>query len=201
MFRKGQVVSDMIPTVSDQRATKADRTRRDVVTAALEVWADDNTASLGLIAERAGVGRTTLNRYFTDRAELVAAVDDECRRRYEAAVARSRPSEGSGHDALLRMCTELLQLGPVLGLVFADGALVDPDTWSDEEDDPLGQVIARGCEDGSLATDLPGDWIGTFVWTSLFAGHLVVRSGTRTWHEAAGLLTRTLTSSLGPVRS
>jgi hypothetical protein len=47
-----------------------------------------------------------------------------------------------------------------------------------------------------LATDLPPDWIGTFVWTSLFAAHLVVRAGTSTWHEAAGLLTRTLTSGL-----
>ena len=74
----------------------------------------------------------------------------------------------------MRMCTELIQLGPVLGLVFADNALVDPDTWFDEEDDPLGVVVGRGYTDGSLATDLPPDWIGTFVWTSLFAAHLVV---------------------------
>ena len=91
------------------------------------------------MAQQAGVGRTTLNRYFTDRAQLVAAVDQECAARYDAAVVRSRPAEGSGRDALLRMCTELIQLGPVLGLVFADNALVDPDTWFDEEDDPLGQ--------------------------------------------------------------
>ncbi|GAA3690351.1 hypothetical protein GCM10022204_01490 [Microlunatus aurantiacus] len=185
----------------DPRPTKADRTRRDIVGAAIEVWAADNAASLGDVAQRAGVGRTTLNRYFSDRAQLVAAVDAECASRYTAAVVRSRPAEGSGRDALLRMCAELIQLGPVLGIVFADNALVDPDTWSGDED-LLGQVIARGYADGSLSVDLPGDWVGTFVWTSLFAAHLVVSSGAHTWHEAAGLLTRTLTSGLsGPPRA
>ncbi|HEU5485752.1 MAG TPA: TetR/AcrR family transcriptional regulator [Microlunatus sp.] len=182
--------------MSEDRPSKADRTRRDIVDAAVEVWALDNAASLGSVAERAGVGRTTLNRYFTDRNQLISAVDDECRRRYADAVARSRPTEGTGIDALMRMCTELIQLGAVLGIVFADDALVDPDSWFTEDDDPLGAVIGRGYADGSLDTDLPGDWIGTFVWTSLFAAHLVVRNGTRTWHEAAGLLTRTLTSGL-----
>lgn len=187
--------------VSDLRLTKADRTRRDVVAAAVEVWAGNNAASLGEIAERAGVGRTTLNRYFSDRAELIRAVDEECRDRFVAAVGRSRPAEGTGLEALLRMCTELIQLGPVLGLVFADNALVDPDTWAEEEDedDPFGDAIGRGYADGSLAADLPADWVGTFVWTSLFAAHLVVSTGSRTWHEAAGLITRTLTSGLaGP---
>lgn len=187
--------------MADQRATKADRTRRDIVGAAIEVWAADNAASLGEVAERAGVGRTTLNRYFSDRGQLVAAVDAECASRYGEAVSRSRLGEGSGRHALLRLCTELIQLGPVLGVVFADNALVDPDTWFVDEEDPLEQVIGRGYADGSLSTDLPPDWIGTFVWTSLFAAHLVVNSGTQTRHEAADLLTRTLTSGFaGPAR-
>ncbi|MFT4166164.1 MAG: TetR/AcrR family transcriptional regulator [Microlunatus sp.] len=178
------------------RPTKADRTRRDIIAAAIEVWAGDNAASLGEVADRAGIGRTTLNRYFTDRSLLVRAVDDECRARYAAAVDRARPVEDSGRDALLRICTELLQLGPVLGLVFADNALVDPDSWDGEGESPLGAVIDRGHRDGSLAVDLPADWVGTFVWTSLFAAHLVVSTGSRTWHEAAGLLTRTLTAGV-----
>lgn len=164
--------------------------------AAVDAWAADNSAALGVVAERAGVGRTTLNRYFSDRAQLVGAVDQECRARYAAAVARARPREGSGLEALLRMCTELIQLGPVLGIVFADNALVDPESWYADGEDPLGMVIMRSSADGSISTELPADWVGTVVWTSLFAAHLVVRSGTRTWHEAAGLLTRTLTSGL-----
>ncbi len=179
------------------RSTKATRTRRDIVDAAIEVWAADNTASLGEVADRAGVGRTTLNRYFTDRGQLVRAVDEECRSRFLAAAARARPDEGNGREALLRMCAELIHLGPVLGVIFADNALVDPDTWFPDEDDLLVATLTRGHRDGSIAADLPADWIATFVWTSLFAAHLVVATGGRTWHEAAGLLTRTLASGLG----
>jgi hypothetical protein len=133
-----------------------------------------------------------LNRYFSDRAELVASVDAECRSRYAAAVARARPAESDGLVALQRLCTELMQLGPVLGLIFADNALVDPQTWHADDSDPLGGLLARGYADGSLAADLPPAWIGAFTWTSLFAAHLMVRSGELSWHESAQLLTRTL---------
>lgn len=178
--------------MSGTRLTRSDRTRRDIVDSAIEVWAEDNTASLGAVAEGAGVGRTTLNRYFTDRARLISAVDEECRSRYVTAMNHSRIEEGSGRDAVLRICTELLHLGPVLGLVFSDNALVSPDGWFTEEEDPLGIAIGRGYADGSLDSTLPGDWVGTFVWTSLFAAQIGVGSGVRTAHEAAMLLTRTL---------
>ncbi len=178
------------------RSTKSDRTRRDILAAAIEVWAGDNTASLGDIADRAGIGRTTLNRYYPDRVHLLDAVDQECRARFLATFARSRPAEGTGHQALMRVCTELIELGPVLALIFADNALVDPDVWHANRDDPLEEVISRGHGDGTIATDLPADWVITTVWTSLVAAHLSISSGTRTRHEAAGLLTRTLTSGL-----
>ena len=138
-----------------------------------------------------------MNRYFSDRAQLIAAVDDECRLRYAAAIARARPDEGTGLAALMRVCTELMQLGAVLALTFADNAVIDPDTWYDEETDPLGLVLARGLTDGSMASDLPGEWVGTFVWTSLFAAWLMIKESSLTWHEAAQLLTRTLTSGIG----
>lgn len=169
------------------------RTRRDVVDAAIEVWALDNTASLGAVAAAAGVGRTTLNRHFTDRAALVAAVDAECRVRFGQAVERAEREAGTGWERLRRFCLEVLALGPVLGLVFADNALVDPDSWGeDEEDDPFARVVVLGQQDGSLATDLPLDWVVTHVWTALFGAHLISRADGPLRHEAGQLLVRTL---------
>lgn len=177
---------------------KADRTRRDIVQAAIECWAQDNTASLGDVAAAGGVGRTTVNRYFASRVELVRAVDVECRLRFLAAVDRARPTDGSGLPALLRVCTEILQLGPVLGLVFADNALVDPDTWTEDDQDPIGLLVVRGQADTSIAPDLPAEWVATMVWTTLFAAALVVRSGSSTVHEAGLLLGRTLAGGISP---
>jgi AcrR family transcriptional regulator len=179
------------------QSPRAARTRRDIVAAAMTAWATDNSASLGQVAESAGVGRTTVNRYFSDRAQLVAAVDQECRLLFLAAVARARPADGTGLAALQRACSEIVQLGPVLGLIFADNALVDPDTWAPDGDPgALGSLVVRGQADGSIAPDLPAEWVATHVWTSLFAASLMIRSTSLTSSEVGRLLSRTLANGV-----
>ena len=178
---------------------RASRTRRDIIDAAISVWSAANPASLGEVADAAGVGRTTVNRYFSDRTSLVAAVNDECRERFGRAVERARPGEGSGLEALQRVCTEIIELGAVLGLIFADNALVDPDTWTENEDeDPIGLLVMRGLTDGSIASDLPAEWVAISVWTSLFAAWLLISTAAGTRHEASQLLVRTLASGIAP---
>jgi AcrR family transcriptional regulator len=183
-------VTDSLPS------SRAARTRRDIVQAAITCWSADNSASLGVVAEAAGVGRTTVNRYFTDRAELVNAVDEECRQRFVAAVSHARPAEGTGLEALQRVCAEIIHLGVVLGLVFADNALIDPDTWTDEDSDPIGSLVVRGQADGSITADLPADWVATHIWTTLFGAWLMIQVGTLTRHEVSQLLTRTLANGV-----
>lgn len=178
------------------QTSRAARTRRDIIQAAIECWSADSSASLGGVAESAGVGRTTVNRYFTDRAQLLAAVDIECRDRFTSAVARARPDEGTGLAALQRMCNEIVELGVMLGLIFADNALVDPDTWEEGDLDPLGLVIVRGQSDGSIAADLPAEWVATHTWTSLFAAWLMLQAKTLTRQEVSQLLIRTLATGM-----
>ena len=50
------------------------RTRRAIVEAAIGVISDNPTAPLSEIAEAAGVGRSTLHRYFPERTDLLRAV-------------------------------------------------------------------------------------------------------------------------------
>jgi AcrR family transcriptional regulator len=191
---------DLLPRVAPMPSApspKVTRTRRDIVQAAIECWSTDNTASLGDVAELARVGRTTVNRYFSSRSELVAAVDEECRTRFSAAVVRARPADDAGLPALQRVCAEFIQLGEVLGLVFADNALVDPDTWDEEGDvDAVAEIVSRGQADGSIAADLPLDWLTTLIWTSLFAAWLRIQSGSGTRHEVSLLLNRTLAAGI-----
>jgi AcrR family transcriptional regulator len=188
----------------------ARRTRRDLVDAAIDCWSEDSGASLTAVAQAAGTARTTLNRYFASRAELVAAVDAECRDRFASAAARARPEEGTGLAVLQRLCAELIGLGPVLGLIFADNALVDPDRWdtsepgsdfsaqADQQDSTgIGSVVLRAQADGSVDPELPAEWVATTVWTTLFAAWLCIRGGSATTHEAALLCGRTLARGVG----
>jgi AcrR family transcriptional regulator len=75
-------------------------------------------APLSEIASAAEVGRTTLHRYYPDRASLVDAISGEAAVRISAALQRAGLTEGDAREALLRASRELFDLGPVLSLVF-----------------------------------------------------------------------------------
>ena len=172
------------------------RTRGALVDAAIEIWSRNGAAGLGEIAARSGVGRTTLHRHFTDRATLLAAVDAECRARFAAAARRARPQEDTGLAAYGRILGELLPLGDVLGLIFADNALIDPDTWAETDDQGYGSVVARGQADRSINPALPPAWISTLFWTTLLGGYLYLRDSPATVREATDLATDALTRAI-----
>ena len=199
----------MVPNEGAVLTSRGQRTVRDIVRAAISRWGRDSTASLGEVARAAGVGRTTLNRHFTDRAALIAAVDAECLGLFTAATQKARPFEGTGLSALQRLCAEYVDLGDVLGLIFADNPVVDPDRWAGLPDDqgqggeagtaefdPLSAAAARGRADGSIEVELPTEWVGTLAWTSLYAAWLGISTEQVSRQEAARLLIQTLTSGV-----
>ncbi|HIT74666.1 MAG TPA: TetR/AcrR family transcriptional regulator, partial [Candidatus Avipropionibacterium avicola] len=168
------------------------RTRTAIVDRAIEVLADRPDASLSVVAEAAEVSRSTLHRHFPGREHLIAAVDEAARTRFAEAFDRARPGDGDAVAALIRISHELLAMGPVLGLVFNDNAVVDPDTWSDPSSpDGLSTVIRRGLDESSLDRGLRAEWIETTVWTLLFGAWLVLREGAST-ADVAEQLSRTV---------
>jgi TetR/AcrR family transcriptional regulator, repressor for lfrA len=182
-------VSSVVPSGSARGA----RTRRDVVDAAITTWATNPRASLGAVADTAGVGRTTVHRYFPDRASLLVAVDQECWERFNAATNRAAITRGSGVEALERLLREVVSLGPVLDLVFADEPLVDPETWeSESRPDPFGLVVERGVRDGSIDPLLPPAWVVAQCWAALFGASLTGRIDVTLRSRAGELAARTL---------
>lgn len=197
-----------------------ERTREAIIAAAIEAWAEDRNATLAQIAATAGMGRSTVHRYFADRAELLAAVDQECRRRFSIATGRARPAGGSGLEACHRLCDEYLGLGSVLGLIFADNALIDPDSWSGsgdhpgpgteadpggdrrddedpDEDDPFVQAVVRGQRDHTVDPQLPVSWAVTTLWMLLYSAWLYHSTHRASRREVSALLVRTVAGAIG----
>ena len=142
--------------------------------------------------------------YFADRAELLAAVDQECQRRFVVATERARPADGSGLEACHRLGQEYLELGPVLGLIFADNALVDPDTWSassgetaEDDDDPFADAVLRGHRDRTVDPELPVGWAVTALWMLLYSAWLYGSTGQASRREVSVLLVRTVAGAIG----
>ncbi|WP_345780906.1 helix-turn-helix domain-containing protein, partial [Gemmatimonas sp.] len=72
---RGPLIAEWLTDVSDDivlsHMTRIHISARDrIVEAAATVWAADPSATLDVVAQRAGVGRATLHRHFPSRAAL-----------------------------------------------------------------------------------------------------------------------------------
>lgn len=175
------------------------RTRQAILDAAVERLAQNPAASLGDIAAAAQVGRTTLHRYFAERSDLLTAVSAEGNERLNRATTLARLDEGTGAEALLRLCREYFDLGALLSLVFSEPALVGgEECWDPHNDAAFAKVVARGHADGTIDPALPADWLENLLWSLLYAAwsHKIPESR----HRVLDLLLRSIGNAVRPGR-
>jgi TetR/AcrR family transcriptional repressor of lfrA len=189
----------MLGRVSTDVETGArSRTRQAILAAAVRTLAADPAASLGDVAEAAGVGRTTLHRYFAERTDLVAGVTEECARAVVAAHTRARLDDGTGREALLRLCREYFDLGDVLALVFHGVVALDAGAVPGDDGEASLRVCARGHDDGSIDPAQPPGWIVNVLWCSLYSGWSWTQESGASRHDTLELLLRSLDGSVRP---
>ena len=103
------------------------RTRQAILAAAVTVFARDPSAALGEVAAAAGVGRTTLHRYFAERSDLLSALVVHVLEQVAAAMERAAPTHGPAPAALGRVCREYFELGDVLTVLFNEPSGIGAD--------------------------------------------------------------------------
>ncbi|GAA1719978.1 TetR/AcrR family transcriptional regulator [Streptomyces yatensis] len=182
-------------TTTHESTTRA-RTRRAILDAAVARLSADHAASLADVAEAAGVGRTTVHRYFPERSDLLAAIGTDVRERIETATDRARLDDGTAPEALDRLCLEYFELGDRLMLL--DDV---PQFWAwsgleDEKDAPSDRavlaLVRRGQEDGTLDPDVDATWLQNVLWALLYAAWEQTREHGTPKHTAISLCLRTL---------
>ena len=99
---------------------RPDRTRRAVLDAATLVLSKDSGASLAEVATVAGVGRTTLHRYFPTREALVRALVGDALDHVAQAITDAKPQEGPVPEALQRIADSVIPQGPSLRFLYAE---------------------------------------------------------------------------------
>ncbi len=168
------------------------RTRTAILQAAITALSQDPAASLGEIADTAGVARSTLHRYFPERTTLIAALPAYAEEQINAATSRARLDEGPAADGLLRLCNEYFDQWNTLMWAYMeslnDGA--DPSDFYEQLDPDVTALIERGQADGTIAPDVPNAWLQQMLWALLYSGWEYARQGSSK-HEA---LTLTLSS-------
>jgi len=176
------------------------RTRQAIIEAAIEVLGQNAAASLGEIAVAADVGRTTLHRYFPERSDLLAAINAESVARINQATERARLGEGTGAEALRRLCHEYFDLGELLSLIFSDPQLVTDPLESEQGacDPQFVAMVERGHRDGSLDPEMPPDWLQSVLWSQLYSGWSYLAETGASRHEVLRLVVRTVEKAIAP---
>jgi AcrR family transcriptional regulator len=151
-----------VPVVDDRR--------RRILDAAAAVLTQNPRASLAEVAAEAGMGRTTVHRYFAARDDLLTALADDALSAVERAVAGTRPDQGRAPDALRRIAEAVLPLADRFRYLEQG-----PDMWGlDDLDDRwfcLADVVDGIVDRGKRAGEIRGD-VPTAVLTEAFAGAL-----------------------------
>jgi TetR/AcrR family transcriptional regulator, repressor for lfrA len=186
------VLKQMPPTESRTRS----RTRRAILDAAVTVLSEDRSAPLSQVADAAGVARSTLQRYFADRAALLAALSAYASEQLDEATRQARIEEGPALEALRRLVHELFDLGDIV-------MLVSP-AWEDEEegepesatDVALRALLARGRAENALDDRLTDTWIEQLMWVTLYTAWTYVRDHGATKHDSLAACLTTFTKAI-----
>lgn len=183
----------MSPGARSRTAVQA-RTRRAILDAAVKVLSREFGAPLAEIAAAAGVGRTTLHRYFPERGDLLKAISADALEQADAAIARARLAEGPALEALERLCQELFELGDILMLLFNEPRLMEDPAWEEESDSDRAilAAIGRGHAEGTIDPEQPAAWIQMAMWSLLYTAWEHARVNEASKHDALSLCLRTL---------
>ncbi len=184
------------PTESGAKA----RTRRAILDAAVEVLTADPAASLADIASAAGVGRTTVHRYFPERADLVTALSSSAMEQVTEATERARPADGPAIEALERVCQEYFDLGRVLTLVFNDPQQYGSPEWDacSPADKALLETVERGHVDGTIDPRLSPLWVQNLLWSMLYSAWQHAQDAQVSRHHALDLCLYSIRKTLRP---
>ncbi|UED83512.1 TetR/AcrR family transcriptional regulator [Streptomyces profundus] len=176
------------------------RTRRAILDAAVTELSRRHDATLAVIAAAAGVGRSTLQRYFPDRELLISAVVQDSLRRLDVALTEARIEEDPPLAALRRLVSAMVDVGDAVLFLYGDPRVTDAITVPEGPDpaaDRIGALIRRGQEAGVLDREVSAEWIEHVLWAGISAGCTAVGSGLLPRPGASASVIRTLENGVG----
>ncbi|MFD6949994.1 TetR family transcriptional regulator [Nocardiopsis sp. TSRI0078] len=156
---------------SEEETRTRARTRRAILEAAVAVLGENSSAPLSQVAEAAGVARSTLQRYFAERADLVCALGEYAEELINEATERACTTEGTGLEAFRRLVPEYFGLQKVIMLAFGN-----EDSWNETSQEEWGAadlalyaLVERGHADGSIDPRITPAWAQQLLWAGLYA--------------------------------
>ncbi len=174
------------------------RTRRAILAAAPSVLARNRSATLADIAEAAGVGRSTLHRYFSDREELIKEVVEDSLMVINRSIDEAALGQGPPVEALRRLVAAMLDVAHRLMFLWGDPRVLEVFEKSASNENgaepaqPVLDLIQRGQAEGVFDPEVSADWIQNVLWAVVYTGVEQVDKGQIPRHGVYAAVVRTL---------
>jgi AcrR family transcriptional regulator len=158
------------------------------------------------IAAVAGVGRTTLHRYFADRETLIYEATLDSIRVVIEAADEAATDDGPAIDAMRRFITAAVSVGERLVFLYGDPAVlrdIPPAQFPNEQllfpnEQLVINLIKRGQDEGVFDPDLNPTWIRHALYGLILQGCEQAMAGALPRHTVAPLITRTFERGICP---
>ncbi len=150
--------------------------------------------SLGELAARIGIGRTTLHRHFPTRGALLAAVAHDALDHLSTMYAEAGLDGDDPLAAVERLVEQLVPLGPrLMFLLRAPEIANDADFTrrSAQLDAPIRAALARAQRNGDLDPDLNPAWMVECLFAVTYVAWEQIQNGNLAPRDAAPLVIRT----------
>jgi AcrR family transcriptional regulator len=176
------------------------RTRSAILAAAASVLAMNRSATLPEIANAAGVGRTTLHRYFADRERLISEATLDAIRVLDDAVAQAAPDQGPAVDAMHRLINAFVSTGDRILFLFGDafGRRNMHAAPNGANREPVIALIKRGQDEGAFDPELSVTWIERALYALVRQGCEDANNGEMLRHTVAPTVIRTFEQGVSP---
>lgn len=188
-------MSDFTLDPGAESATRA-RTRQAILDTAMECLSEDPAAPLATIAQVAGIGRSTLHRYFPERDDLMRALVRHVHALSNDAITRAEPESGPAVAALRRVVERQFDLGPILQVIYSSPLIMtDAELRAEIDlgDEPVVAVLRRATAHRAPS---PRGWERRAFWALLSAGWESVAFDEQLRHEVIDAIMATLVGGL-----
>ncbi|MFP3961864.1 TetR/AcrR family transcriptional regulator [Actinomadura fulvescens] len=179
------------------------RTRRAILAAAASALARDRAATLADIAEAAGVGRSTLHRYFADREELMNAVVEDSLTVISRSIDEAALGQGPPLEGMRRLVAAMLDVADRLMFLWGDPRVLEAFDKSSPGEDGSGaapqsvvDLIERGQAEGVFDPEVSADWIQNVLWAVVYTGVEQVEKGLMPRHGVYATVVRTFENGI-----